>query len=103
MKVYISSPYTIGDAAENVRDQIFAAEAIKNIGHVPYVPLLTHLWHLISPHNHEYWMEMDEEWVATCDAIVRLPGKSAGADREVRQAQILGKLVYYSLDEIPMA
>lgn len=103
MKIYISSPYTIGDAGHNIRAQIHAAEYIRSIGHIPYVPLLTHLWHLISPHEHDYWLEMDEVWVATCDALVRLPGESKGADREVQLARDLGKQVYMSLSAIPVA
>ena len=38
-----------------------------------------------------------------CDAVLRLPGGSNGADNDVRIARERGLAVYYSLDEIPAA
>lgn len=100
MLIYIASPYTLGDTALNVRAQIEAAEEIINLGHVPYVPLLTHFWHMISPHDHHYWMNLDRPWLLQCDAVLRLPGESKGAEEEVRVAQIHKMMVFYSLQEI---
>jgi hypothetical protein len=36
-----------------------------------------------------------------CDAVLRLPGASTGADNDVRIAEARGIAVYRSLDEIP--
>ena len=36
-----------------------------------------------------------------CDAVLRLPGESKGADQDVRIATERGLPVYYRLDEIP--
>lgn len=36
-----------------------------------------------------------------CDAVLRLPGASAGADNDVKIAHERGIPVYFSLDEIP--
>lgn len=85
-KVYIASPYTIGDNALNVRASLEAAEKLIALGYVPYAPLLTHFWHMMFPHEPEYWYEYDLHWVDACDALLRLPGKSHGADREVEHA-----------------
>ena len=101
--VYIASPYTQGSTARNVRNQIIAANVLRAKGYLPFVPLLSHFWHLVSPHPYEYWMEMDREWVARCDAVLRLPGDSAGADEEVAVARSLGKPVYYSVYELEEA
>ena len=38
-----------------------------------------------------------------CDAVLRIPGDSNGADQDVALAQKLGLKVYFSLDEIPNA
>lgn len=38
-----------------------------------------------------------------CDGILRVGGASAGADEMVRTGQALGKAIYYSLEEIPVA
>ena len=36
-----------------------------------------------------------------CDAVLRIEGKSNGADQDVKIARELGLPVYYSLEEIP--
>lgn len=36
-----------------------------------------------------------------CDAILRLPGESKGADNDIRLAHERGIPVYYTIDEIP--
>ena len=82
--IYIASPYTQGDTALNVRDQIAAAECLREAGALPFVPLLSHLWHLMSPHPYNYWIEMDMDWLHHADAVLRLHGDSAGADAEVQ-------------------
>ncbi len=41
--------------------------------------------------------------LAHCDAVLRLPGVSAGADNDVKIARTRGIPVYFSLDEIPAA
>jgi hypothetical protein len=38
-----------------------------------------------------------------CDAILRIPGESKGADNDIRIAIERGLKVYYNLDEIPDA
>ena len=95
MRVYIAGPYTKGDVVVNIQRAIEAAEIIRELGHIPYVPHLSHLWHLASPHPWEYWMALDMEWLRACDAIIRLPGKSIGADMELEEAQKQGIPVYY--------
>ena len=95
--VYVASPYTKGDVAENVRTNVLACDELAEAGFVPFCPLLTHLWHLISPHSIDFWYNYDLEWLTKCDAIIRLPGESAGADREVAAAQCLGLPVFHSV------
>ena len=36
-----------------------------------------------------------------CDAVLRIPGESKGADQDVRIAKERGLPVYYSLDDVP--
>ena len=38
-----------------------------------------------------------------CDAVLRLPGQSKGADNDVRLATERGIPVYYNLDDVPSA
>lgn len=98
MRVYIAGPYTRSDVAQNVRNAVHAADQVWALGDFPYVPHLTHLWHLISPHDYESWLELDLAWLNCCDCLIRLPGESAGADREVAEAQRLGLPVYLGIE-----
>jgi hypothetical protein len=98
-KVFISGPYSKGDVALNVREAVRAADRVWAAGFTPFVPHLTHLWHLISPHPYPDWLALDLEWLAACDHLVRLPGESAGADGEVARALALGIPVYEGVDE----
>ena len=97
MKVYIAGPYTHGDVARNVRAAIDAAHAIREAGHTPLVPVLSHFWHMIHPRAYEDWLAMDLEWLEVCDAVVRLPGHSPGADRETAEAARIGLPVYHGV------
>jgi hypothetical protein len=96
VKVYVAGPYTQGDPVVNVRAAIAEAELLAVLGHAPYVPHLTMLWHLVAPHDTEFWYAHDLEWLAVCDAVVRIPGPSVGADAEVKEAERLGIPVYAS-------
>ena len=100
MRVYVSGPYSKGDVAINVKNAIVAADAVLAKGHIPFVPHLTHFWHFISPKPWEVWLRIDIEWVKCCDAVLRLPGESVGADREVEFAKSLGKVIYYDIKDI---
>jgi hypothetical protein len=41
--------------------------------------------------------------VAKCDAVLRLPGASGGADRDVEIAREHGLTIYFSLEDVPQA
>ncbi len=98
MKVYVAGPYT-SEPGSNVNTAIKAAQRLVENGHTPFVPHLYHLWHLIIPGSYEQWIALDLEWLRSCHALVRLPGESSGADREVAFALELGIKVYFSIDE----
>jgi hypothetical protein len=90
VKVYIAGPVTHGDQEANVRAALAAADLVLAAGHWPYVPHLSWYWHRVSPKDYEVWMALDEVWLRACDAILRVPGSSPGADREVALAESLG-------------
>jgi hypothetical protein len=99
-KIYIASPYTIGDVAMNVRLQIDTVDQLINLGFVPFAPLYYHFQHLVHPRVYEDWMDQDLAWIEACDAVLRLPGQSSGADREVEYAASINKLVFYSVEDL---
>lgn len=100
LKVYIAGPITKGDQFANVRAALDAATAVLHAGHIPFVPHLTCFWHTVHPQPYETWMMYDAVWLAVCDGVLRIPGESSGADREVTQARRLGLPVWYRVEEI---
>lgn len=86
----------------NVRVAIFQGNYVaKTLGHVVFIPHLTHFWHMLIPQEYEFWIRQDLEWLKVCDAILRIEGESPGADREIELARSLGLKVYTSVFEIP--
>lgn len=51
---------------------------------------------------HAYQYPVAERLPTRCDAVLRLPGASRGADRDVARAQALGLPVYHHIDELPV-
>lgn len=100
IKVYIASPYTLGDVAVNVKKQIDVADELILLGFAPYVPLYSHFQHMVHPRPYETWTKLDLEWVKVCDCLLRLEGESSGADKEVEFARKNGIPVFYSFREL---
>lgn len=99
VKIYLASPYTLGDVAMNVRVQMDAAHEIIKAGHCPFIPLLSHFQHMVHPEPYDVWLNIDMEWMEACDVVLRLPGTSQGADLEVARAKRVGIPVFYTVEE----
>lgn len=100
LKVYIASPYTQGNIDDNVRVQIEMAHVLMDLGCAPYAPNLSHFLHLYKARTYEEWLSTDLTWVESCDVLLRLPGYSPGAEREVIHAKNMGIPVFYSIEEL---
>jgi hypothetical protein len=100
IKVYIASPYTLGRTSDNVRRQHETADELIKHGYAPFMPLLNHYQDLFSPHSEEVWLKLDMIWLRHCDILLRLAGKSKGADAEVKYAKKLCIPVVYSVEEV---
>ncbi len=98
--IYIASPYTLGDVAENVAIQIEAAHKILDMGHCPVAPLLSHYLHIHRQRPYQHWVEMDLALIPKMDIVLRLPGESKGADGEVALAQKLNIPVAFGWEEL---
>jgi hypothetical protein len=96
-KVYIAGPYTKGDVAINVRTAIAVANELADLGFAPYVPHFTHFWHMLYPRPYDFWLNLDNEFLPDCDAVLRIAGESNGADKEVALAKKLGLPVFHSI------
>ncbi|HKI36050.1 MAG TPA: DUF4406 domain-containing protein [Gemmataceae bacterium] len=100
VRVYIAGPYTRGDVAVNVREAMLAWALLQAMGHAPLCPHWTHFQHLLTPLDYEDWLAFDLEWLPCCDVVLRLPGESAGADREVAEARRLGVPVVHDVEDL---
>lgn len=113
--ILIAGPYRSGTGddpekmAANLRRLEAAAWPIFQAGHVPMIGewVALPIWHnaggqqvgdaLFDAILHPTARRLLEH----CDAVLRLPGASKGADDDVQQAHGRGIPVYYQLDEIP--
>lgn len=99
-RIYIAGPYTNGDVANNVYNAISAADELLGLGFAPYVPHLTHFWHIMFSHKYDKWLELDNQYLVLCDGVLRLPGNSSGADSEVLLATEKNIPVFYDIDSL---
>jgi hypothetical protein len=110
--ILIAGPYrsgTDGDEsaiARNLKRLEEAAAPIHRLGHVPMIgewvalPILRGLSEQEIDADDVLYVTADR-LLQHCDAVLRLPGESAGADNDVRIARERGLPVYYDAREIP--
>lgn len=84
-RIYIAGPYSNAPEA-NVSRAMAAWHALADVGFVPYCPHLTHFLHLHQRRDYQEWLAHDLQWLALCNAVLRLPGDSSGADIETLYA-----------------
>lgn len=110
LRIYIAGPIPLGDMLANLRQ---ADEAFFRLLRAGFAPLCPH-WSVFAgsarrepdrstyddrsvviatadpmPNGttHADWMNADLPWVQCAHAVLRLPGESVGADREVAHAR----------------
>jgi hypothetical protein len=115
--ILISGPYlsgTDGDEAK-IRKNLEAMEAyalpLFKKGHLGMVGEWA-AWPVIksaggdthsSPEFTEFQYPVAHRLLAKCDAILRIPGESRGADLEMEKARQMGKIIFTDLDQVPDA
>ena len=97
--VYIACPCTKG-VCENVAKSHDAWDQLFDLGFFPFNPLFTHYQHLRKQRPYQEWTRYDDAWVLRCDAILRLPGESSGADQEVALAEAHGIPVFHKIEDL---
>lgn len=102
MWIYVSGPYTAGDTEENVNKAIDIGVKLREMGHVPIIPHLSHFVHVRHPRGYRFWMDWDLDLLSRCDAIFRISGESPGADEEVVFMEERRKPVYHTLASVPV-
>ncbi len=112
--ILIAGPYrsgTNGDPdliARNLARLEEVSGPIFRLGHVPMIgewvalPILRTLEAAdADAGDGDVMYETAHRLLQHCDAVLRLPGESSGADKDVEIAQQRGLPVYRSLEEIP--
>ena len=93
--IYIAGPLTTGNQIINTNLANQAAARLMRAGLAPFVPHNMILCELVSPGpSYEEWLDLCLTYLSRCDALLRLPGESPGADREVAFARGLGIPVF---------
>ena len=115
MLILIAGPYRSGTGddtekmAENLRRLEEASWPIFQAGHVPMIGewVALPIWRVAGgtrigdARYDEILHPTAGRLIERCDAVLRLPGESTGADNDVRLANERGIPVYYHLNEIP--
>lgn len=102
-KIYIAGPISTGDQLANVNYALLVWSELHKAGFVPFCPHWSALQHIHNPElDHAAWLEYDFNWVEACDAVLRMPGQSKGADMEVAHAESLKIPVFYYGDGYPL-
>lgn len=112
--ILIAGPYRSGTGgdpqliAQNLARLEEVSGPIFRLGHVPMIgewaalPILRTL-DAAEAGEGDVMYETAYRLLQHCDAVLRLPGESAGADKDVEIAKERGLPVYRSLEEIPPA
>lgn len=103
IRIYVAGPYTATEVAEvesNVQKAIDAGEALAQCGYAALVPHLNRYWDLRHPHSYSHWMDWCLSWLAVADAVLRIPGNSPGAEREVDYAEKHNIPVFSSIESL---
>ena len=113
--VMIAGPYLSGTdgepskvAANRARLEAMALPIYER-GHLPLIGEWLALPIIHAAGGHElgdgvfdaYQYPVAQRLLERCDALLRLPGASRGADLDVERARALGLPVYTSIDELP--
>lgn len=114
MLILIAGPYRSGtdgypDRIEaNLRRLEAASAPLYRLGHVPMIgewvalPTIRELG-ATADGEPDVMYETASRLLAHCDAVLRLPGASAGADEDVRIARAAGLPVYTDIGQVPRA
>jgi hypothetical protein len=114
MLILIAGPYRSGtdDEPERLAANLAYLETVAwpifEAGHIPMIgewvalPVMRGVESVVGdPASLAILTPTAERLLQHCDAVLRLPGESTGADNDVRIARERGIPVYHSIDEVP--
>lgn len=92
--VYLSGPITLGEPEHNFRQAANAQERLMRAGYSVINPMLTMAHPRDKQIPHALWIANDLPIIERCDAVIRLPGESVGAEAECAHAAKCGVPVF---------
>lgn len=116
-RIYIAGPITKGDMLHNIQQAEQAFRQLYELGFAPWIPHLSVYYESAERERHEEWynkvratadayagddinwIDIDLAWVHAADGVLRLPGESKGADKEVAYALDHEIPVFYSVED----
>lgn len=115
LMILVAGPYRSGTGddpvliAANVRAMNDMAVRLFRAGHLPVLgewfalPLIEHAGsrQIGDEIFNEIFHPVARRLVARCDACLRIGGPSKGADEMLELSRSMGKLVFFSFDEVP--
>jgi hypothetical protein len=115
MFILVAGPYRSGTGDDpalmeaNLRQLEAAALPLFRAGHLPMIgewvalPLGQQAGArgAVDPINDEFLYPVAQRLLQHCEAVLRLPGNSKGADEDVRMARERGLPVYHRISDVP--
>ena len=106
-RIYIAGPISSGDLLENIANAELVFDVLVDLGYAPIIPHMScFMGQVLRGHksvepqanamaiSHEIWLEIDYSLLSTCSAVIRISGKSPGADKEELVAEFLNIPVF---------
>ena len=117
LMVLIAGPYRSGTndsperIAENLRKLEQYALPLYEAGHLPVIgewvalPIIRNAGSVCigDPVYQAYLYPVANRLLERCDAVLRVPGESKGADQDVEMARRRGLPVFFRLEDVPVA
>lgn len=91
--IYVAGPIS-KDPFGCVRQATEVWPTLRRAGAVPFLPQLSIIHEIVAPLPYEEWMAYDFDVLEMADGLVRLPGESPGAEREIDHANTIGVPVH---------
>jgi len=103
--VYVIGAYSKPDPCINTNNAVKLGDVLWEKGFAPLIPhLIGHLWHTISPHPYQMWIDLHLELMKKCDAVLwdkeYTPGASPGGENEWKVAGELGIPRFSSIKDL---
>ena len=98
-RVYIAGAISHGILEDNIKKALHVGRLLIEAGFAPLVPHLTCFFgygtetgvpSVQAGFDASVWYAVDMAWLQSAECLVRIPGKSYGADLEVAEAKRLG-------------